>query len=61
MTKEGALVRVPSAPARNGSQREIEGRVEQVEDDALRRALRRRAGVIVAQSVMIAAAVTRTA
>ena len=39
-------------------QREIEGRVERVEDDALRRALRRRAGVIVAQSVMIAAAVT---
>ena len=38
-------------------QREIDGRVERVDDAALRRALRRRAGVIVAQSVMIAAAV----
>ena len=39
-------------------QREIEGRVERVDDDDLRRALRRRAGVIVTQSLMIAAAAT---
>lgn len=38
--------------------REIEGRAERIEDAGLRDALRRRAGVIVAQSLMIAAAVT---
>ena len=39
-------------------QREIDGRVERVDDDDLRRALRRRAGVIVTQSLMIGLAVT---
>jgi len=39
-------------------QREIDGRVERIEDDELRHALRRRANVIVAQSLMIAVAVT---
>ena len=39
-------------------QREIDGRIEQVDDDDLGRALRRRAGVIVTQSLMIAAAAT---
>ena len=38
--------------------RETEGRTAAIDDADVRRALRRRAGVIIAQSVMIAAAVT---
>ena len=38
--------------------REIDGRTERIEDDGLREALRRRAAVIIAQSLMIGLAAT---